>query len=133
MKKIIVMSILVLTLVGCKSFKDLKDGNTLALENQKNLETNTMRAIDNVKKAGKAYAKASGTEWTKDDEKKWSDQQNELATQLAINRAWLLVIEEAIKQDSLNADLMKSLIKDVPGWVKDGKDIYDLIKSKTKK
>jgi hypothetical protein len=133
MRKFFVLAILVLALVGCKNFEDLEAGNKLALENQKNLEANTIRAFDNLKKVGQAYAKAANKEWTADDDKKWEAQKNEAATQLAINRAWLLVIEEAIKQDSLNANFFSGVLTKLPDWIKQGKDIYDLIKSLQKK
>jgi len=129
MKKLTLLVVLV-AVVGCKNFEDLEAGNAIALKNQTNLESNAVRALDNFKKAGKAYAEATGKQWTEDDEKTWNDQRNELILQLAINKAWLLVIEEAIKQDSLNADLLGSIITEIPEWIKEGKDIYDLIKSK---
>ncbi len=131
-KKLFLSIVLVLALVGCKNFEDLEAGNKLAIENQKNLETNTVRSFDSLKKAGQAYAKAAGKEWTEEDEKIWGAQKNDAVTQLAINRAWLLVLEDAIKQDSLNGDLLGSIVTDLPGWIKDGKDVYDLIKSKKK-
>jgi len=129
MKKLTLLVVLV-AVVGCKNFEDLEAGNAIALKNQTNLESNAVRALDNFKKAGKAYAEATGKQWTEDDEKTWNDQRNELILQLAINKAWLLVIEEAIKHDSLNADLLGSIITEIPEWIKEGKDIYDLIKSK---
>jgi len=129
MKKLTLL-VLVLVLVGCENFESLEAGNRLAIENQANLETNSMRAINNLKLACQAYAKAAGKEWTAEDEGTWAAQQNELATQLAINKVWLIVIEEATKQDSLNADLFGSLIADIPGWIMDGKDVYDLVKTK---
>lgn len=131
MRKFIVFSILILALVGCKSFEDLEAGNALAIENQKNLEANAIRAFDNLKKAGMAYAEAAGKEWTGEDEETWSAQKNEVVVELAVNRAWLLVIEEAIKQDSLNADLLSKIVEDLPEWIKEGKDLYDLIKAKS--
>ena len=141
MKKFLVFTILVLALVGCKNFEDLEAGNALALKNQNNLEKNTMRSFENYKKVLKLYSDTVGdaTPEAKKEQaavakkiKTAEAQQNETAEQLAIGRAWLLVLQEAIKQDSLNADLLGSLIVDIPGWIKDGKDIYDLIKSKTK-
>jgi uncharacterized lipoprotein NlpE involved in copper resistance len=139
MKKILVLSILVLALVGCKNFEDLEAGNKLALENQNNLEKNTVRSFENYKKVLALYADTVGdaTEEAKKEKAKVEEkikvaeaQQKETIEQLAIGRAWLLVLQEAIKQDSVNADLFGSLITDIPGWIKDGKDIYDLIKSK---
>ena len=135
MQKVAILVVLVLALVGCKNFEDLEAGNKLALENQNNLEKNAMRSFENYKKILKLYGEtAEGEEAKKVEDKiKTAEvQQNETAKQLAIGRAWLLVLQEAIKQDSINADLFGSLITDIPGWIKDGKDIYDLIKSKTK-
>ena len=142
MKKLALLIIPIIILVGCKNFDDLEAGNKIALENQNNLEKNTMRAFENYKKMLVLYA---GTV------KQWADvvgeeeaeklreeatktmakletaeaQQNETAEQLAIGRAWLLVEREAIKQDSLNSDLLGKVIADLPAWIKEGKDIYD--------
>jgi uncharacterized lipoprotein NlpE involved in copper resistance len=139
MKKILVLTILVLALVGCKNFEDLEAGNNLALENQNNLEKNVVRSYDNYIKVLKLYSETVG-DATPEAKKEQAAVAKKIETaeaakdvsieQLAIGRAWLLVLQEAIKKDSLNADLMGSVITDLPGWIKDGKDIYDLIKSK---
>ena len=133
MKKILVLTILALALIGCKSFEDLEAGNELALENQKNLEKNTMRAFENYKKMLKLYGETVGGEEAKKAEDKLKiaeAQQTETVEELAIGRAWLLVLREGIKKDSLNTDLFGSLIPSIQGWIRDGKDRYDLIKSK---
>jgi hypothetical protein len=151
MKKFLLLTVLALALIGCKNFEDLKAGNELALENQSNLEPNTMRSFENYKKMLTLYADAlkKHAEIVTDEEEKKKlleeaskaeakvktaeEQQNVTVEQLAIGRAWLLVLQEAIKKDTLNADLLGSVIEDLPGWIKAGKDIYDLIKSKMKK
>ena len=137
MKRLALLIIPIIILVGCKNFEDLEAGNNLALGNQNNLEKNTMRSFENYKKILKLYAETVGdaTEEAKVEKKiKIAEEaQSETAEQLAIGRAWLLVLKEAIKKDSLNADLFGGVITDLPGWIKQGKDVYDLIKSKTKK
>jgi len=108
--------------VGCTSFDSLEPGNNLALENQSNLEKNTLRAFDNLKKVGKATGK-----WTDEDEVIWKEQRYNVALQLAVNNAWLLVIADAIKSDSLDAGFLKTVLDELPGWIDTGKTIHDLI------
>lgn len=132
-KMMLLLAIVVVALMGCKCFEDLEVGNDLAMQNQVNLEKNTMRSFDNLKKVGQAYAKAAGKKWTAKDEEIWSAQRKEAATQLAINYAWLLVIKEAVKQDTVDAALLGSVLEDLPGWIDQGKNIYDLVKDKFKK
>ncbi len=136
MKKLMFLLIPLIIFVGCKSFEDLEAGNKIALENQDNLEKNTMRSFENYKKILKLYGETVGGEEAEKVEAKLKTveaQQTETAEELAIIRAWLLVLGEAIKKDSLNADLLGSVVTDLPGWIKEGKTVYDLIKSKTEK
>ena len=126
MKKIVLVAIMALVIAGCTSFGDLEEGNKLALENQTSLETNVLRQFDNFKKLGESTGK-----WDTEDEKTWLEQRGAVAEQLAVGRVWLIVIEEAIKNNSIDAKLLGSIIKDLPGWIQDGKDIYDLIKAKS--
>jgi hypothetical protein len=127
MKKLFLTVSIALIITGCKSFEDLDAGNKLAIENQSNLESNVLRQLDNFKKLGQSTGK-----WDDNDEKIWTEQKDVIIQQLAINRAWLIVIQEAISSDSVNSELFGEVLKDLPGWVKDGKDIYDLIKTKSK-
>ena len=127
------VAIIAIAVAGCQSFEDLEAGNAMATTNQTNLEKNTMRAFDNLKTVGQAYAKAAGKKWSIEDETTWSAMRKEAAIQLAINYAWLLVIKGAIEQDSLNAGLFKSVLDDLPDWINQGKAIYELVNEKTKK
>jgi hypothetical protein len=125
MKRLLFVLIVALVVVGCKSFDDLEDGNNLAIQNQKNLEPNALRGYDNFKKLGKAINK-----WDDSDEEIWQKQRGETVKQLAINRAWLIVLQEAINRDSVDSALLGKILQDLPGWIKEGKDVYDLVKSK---
>lgn len=123
--RILIVSVLALLLVGCTCFQDLEEGNELAMENQANLEKNSMRAIENVRKLGEATG-----EWTEEDQAIWATQRDTLAEQLAINHAWLLLLDEAIRDDDIEAKLFANILEDLPDWIKEGKDLYDLIKDK---
>lgn len=119
--------LVLLLLMGCKSFESLEPGNKLALENQSNLETNSLRAFDNLKEIGKATGK-----WTEEDDAIWMGQRHEVALQLAINNAWLLVIADAIESDTLDADFLKNVLDELPKWIETGKTINDLIQKMKK-
>lgn len=123
MKRIIVAVFVLALLSGCCCFEDLEEGNKLAVENHKNLEANTIRIFDNFKVLGQKTGK-----WDNEDEKKWQAQKNEAAKQLLINKAWLLVIKEAIEREAVNSNMLEDVIEKLPGWIEDGKDLYDQIK-----
>jgi len=140
MKKLALLLIPVILAVGCKSFDDLEAGNEIALKNQGNLEKNVVRVFDNYIKVLKLYSDTVGdaTDEAREEQAAVAKKieiaeaaRDESIEQLAINATWLFVLQEAIKKDSLNADLLGNLVVDIPAWIKEGKDIYDLIKSKT--
>lgn len=111
----------------CASFEDLKAGNDMALENQSNLEKNVVRNLDNFEKLAKA-----NPEWTTEDQKTFDAQKKATLEQLAINYCWLLVIKDAAESDTLDPKFFGEIIKDLPAWVSEGKQVYDLIKAKRK-
>ena len=119
------LAMLAIVFVGCANFEALQPGNQLAMENQANLEKNVVRLYDNLKKAGEA----SGN-WTPEDEAIWNEQRDTTLEQLATNNAWLLVIQDAVTEDKLDAGFFQDLLKDLPEWIGKGKDIYELIKKK---
>jgi hypothetical protein len=111
----------------CTSFEDLKAGDTMALENQANLEKNVVRQLDNFEKVCKAQPS-----WTPDDQKIFDEQKKAILEQLAINYCWLLVIKDAAESDTLDPAFFGEIVKDLPAWVSEGKQVYDLIKARRK-
>jgi len=119
---------IILVLVGCTSFEDFGPGNKLAMENQTNIEKNMLRQLDNFEKVAKA-----SPEWTAEDQATFNSQKNAIIEQLAINYCWLLVIKSAAESDTLDAGFFGSVIQELPAWVAQGKQVYDLIESKRRK
>jgi hypothetical protein len=118
----------ILVLVGCTSFEDFGPGNTLAMENQTNIEKNVVRSLDNFEKLAKA-----NPEWTAEDQKIFDSQKKAIIEQLAINYCWLYVIKGAAESDTLDAGFFGDVIQELPAWVAQGKQVYDLVESKRRK
>lgn len=126
MKRLIMVLIIGSCLIGCACFDKLEDGNKLALENQTNLEKNVSRMLENYQKLAQSHPSYDAEK----DQPIIDAQKKVIIEQMTINYAWLLVIQEAIKDDDLNAQLLGAVLKDLPDWIQTGKTIADLIKAK---
>lgn len=97
----------------------------MATENQVNLEKNVVRQLNNFEKLAKA-----NPEWKPEDQVIFDAQKKAIIEQLTINYCWLLVIKGAAESDTLDPAFFSSVIQELPAWVAQGKQIYDLIESK---
>lgn len=127
MKKVLIIALLGFVFTGCKNIEKLGPGNEMALENQANLESNVVRQLSNFEK----LAEAAG--WDEEDQKIFAEQKAVILEQLTINYAWLLVIKEAVEENDVNPGLFVQIIDRLPGWIEDGKKIYDLIEEMSRK
>lgn len=127
MKKALVLVLLVVV-AGCQNMEALGPGNNLAVENQTNLEKNVVRQLNNFEKLAKAQPN-----WTEEDAKIFAKQKAEIIEQIAINYGWLLVIKEAVEANDLDPTIFGVILENLPTWIQQGKNIYDLVKEKTKK
>lgn len=122
------MLLILVVVAGCKNIDNLGPGNVLAMENQSNLEKNVVRQLNNFEKLAKAQP-----EWTADDAKIFAEQKAAILEQLVINYAWLLVIKDAVEANALDPKFFGVVLDKAPDWIKQGKDIYDLIREIGKK
>lgn len=129
MNKVAIVAIMIalFALMGCQNIEDLGPGNMLAVENQSNLEINVMRHLNNFEKLAKAQSA-----WNEEDAKIFAEQKSAIVEQMAINYAWLLVIKEAVEANAINPKFFGEMLDRIPGWVGEGKNIYDLIQSMRK-
>jgi hypothetical protein len=125
---IVIIGLLCAAVTGCKNIEKLGPGNELALENHENLQSNVMRQLENWQKV--VDAKKAELGWDAGDQEKFDAQKKEIVDQLAIVQAWLLVIKQAIESNDIDPQFFTGLLKQLPDWIKAGKDIYDLVKKK---
>ena len=123
MHRILIVVMLAGLLIGCKNVEKLGAGNELAMENQTNIEKNVLRLLNNFEKLAKAQPN-----WTGEDAVIFSDQKATIIEQMTINYAWLLVIKEAVEANDLDPKFFGEVLERAPGWIGEGKKIYDLIK-----
>lgn len=126
--KATMLVVALLVMVGCQNIDALGPGNTLAMENQSNLDKNVMRQLNNFEKLAKAQPN-----WTENDAKVFAEQKAVVIEQLVLNYAWLLVIKEAVEANNLDPSFFGLVLDKAPEWIQNGKDIYDLIKDLSKK
>jgi hypothetical protein len=127
MKRLMLLTVVALLFfTGCKNVEKLGPGNELAMENQTNLEKNVVRILGNLDKLYKEYGDA-------EDKASLVKQKAVIIEQLTINYGWLLTIKNAVEANDIDPGFFLKVVTKAPGWIEQGKDIYDLIKELSKK
>ena len=123
MRHYLMLLLVALACVGCSGVEVLEPAHELAVENQKNLESNVQEVLKQLLGIARSHQDYEAEK----DEPVLEDMARTLTEQVAISTAYVALIGAYIDGKELDADAFRTFLQDIPDMVRDGVNLWDAL------